>query len=306
MAEITKIRTMGTLEAYKPQGTHLNTLYQVEGTDTILYNGKPLSNEEIEKELENKANIEDLSNIIAEEVIDRDTFPEIDVLTREELKKDLFDDLWKSYFPIDGDVDHENKPQTPYFGNGIYLTYDEARAVVAQGTISSINANYRHANKNLKTFLPPSQTKGSVNYYFTFASNAKLLACRISSDEVISTYEITTLRNAFGNCTALHTVLGWIVLSSSFASDGFQGTFGNCNSLVNIKLYRVNQDVSFKDSSKLSAESIKFIINNRSSANKLFTITLHPTIYNKIVNQEDDYSDILDLAMSKNISIATA
>ena len=40
------------------------------------------------------ASKEELSNVISEEVVDNDTFPEIGTVTREQLKKDLFIDLW--------------------------------------------------------------------------------------------------------------------------------------------------------------------------------------------------------------------
>lgn len=60
MSEITKIRAKGTLEDYDPQGTHANTIYLVDGTEQVLYNGHNLNNskyiEQTIKRLEERIN----------------------------------------------------------------------------------------------------------------------------------------------------------------------------------------------------------------------------------------------------------
>lgn len=43
MADVTKIRARGTLNEYEPEGKHKDTLYSVEDSNTVLYNGQDLT-----------------------------------------------------------------------------------------------------------------------------------------------------------------------------------------------------------------------------------------------------------------------
>lgn len=332
MNEITKIRTKGTLEDYAPQGIHANTLYQVEGTDTILYNGKPLTNEDVEEELKKKANIEDLPNIIGEEVIDKDTFPEIKTLTREELKKDLFDDLWLTAVGIWGKIEHGHMEEgvlKEYYLNELYLTYEEAVRIYQLTQVNSNNNFLRLGNVSEDTKdWPRTNLPRAVDSHGTTTSDAlqcyKMFCYRLANIEVLnigcSVYQTTDVsalplqKTDFPfvyNCAKLRKVVGVLSMYGCNSFTMEYEPFAACPELVSVAIYNIRSGASIKFNSvpKLDADSVRTMIQRMWAGegfSKVTTLTFHVDVYNKIVEGSGEWNGILELAESKNITIASA
>ncbi len=95
---------------------------------------------------------------------------------------------------------------------------------------------------------------------------------------------VSNLTNAFANCESLQEVTGIIALPESGYS--VFGAFNKCIKLHSIKLKNLGLDVSFMHSPQITAESIKYIIDN-AKPNTAFTITLNPTVLEKYNSSQD-------------------
>lgn len=237
------------------------------------------------------------------------------------MKKDLFDDMWKAAFGEWGDVDHthmENGKPAPYYGNELWMTYEEALAV---DYVSKSNALYSGENAfgsrfglgvkfKPRTLYPlmfhGGQNNATLNGAFQSAQSLEKIRFTYDSNgSFVSNQMVTSLRYGFFNCTKLTHVLGIINLSTSFNSTGFESAFYNCHKLQEIRLKRLPISVSFSYCAFLSKESLEYMITEATNTSPI-TITLHADIYNKIIEGEGEWEGILDLAISKNISIAKA
>lgn len=118
-------------------------------------------------------------------------------------------------------------------------------------------------------------------------------------------YMVTTdLKGAFQDCPLLQRIIGVIDIQSSTI---FTGAFYSCNELENINLKGWMQvDISFSYSSKLTPESIHYIIQNAidvAEGATARTLTLHATAKTNWQNSEY-YEQDLAVLEQKGITIA--
>lgn len=309
MSKLTELKERNTGEVLFPKTVTTNVYTE---------NGNKLS-----VELDNKANIEDLPNVVGEEVIDNPLLEEINILTREEIKKDLFIDMWNTVCGVLGQYNKE----TGFFElNGLTdLTYEDAIKIMSY----SKHWSYYHFSINsstnklkIRTNLTPqgySNTKvNSFNMLFYNQTDIEVINLDSLSLELGYNYGILAneayAEKVFMNCTNLHTIYGNIDVSNmSLLNDWFN----NDSKLVDVRLKMLKKNVSFKDCSLLSLDSLSYIIQNRGSDNSI-TITVHPDIYAKLVGdttnaaynslteeEKAQWTALVPLAQSKNISFAT-
>lgn len=319
MATITKIRTMGTLEDYNPQGTHLNTLYQVEDTDTILYNGKHLTNEDVEESIEELR--KEVPNVVSEKVVDETDFPQLTVLTRADLKKDLFDDLWIAAVGTFGKIDHthyEDGVLKPYYLNELWLTYEEAIAVYNAGPLNSIISDFKYAHMAIKTNLPalkrfPASGTSSKKVWCSNLitdSDIEVLNLSIRSSHYNFPFANLLYSDSYVNCKCidskkLRKIIGPICVSLQTDTQHNNYVFGSCPLLESMQVSVLSKDLIISGLPKLDSTSVKYMFTNRTGTNTI-SVTFHADVYNKIIANEGEWNGILDLATSKNITLASA
>ena len=278
-----------------------------------------------EDEIDSKADRSELSNIIAEEPLTPGNFPDFNTYTREELKKDLFIDMWENRCRFNG-KDH-------YFGKynrdtGFFelneitdITYEEALQIWVLS---------HHAKFALNAVL--DRVFGGIGHsefqhyslcrtYFPIISasysglNAKALCHYNSVVETllfIDGYGVNASGNfesAFTSCTKLRKILSPI--SFPVVSND---TFYNCISLeyIIIKAYINNNSFNFQWSPKLSFESLNLLVsharfdNTDTNHERSMTVTVHPDVYAKITDEANtEWHQVLIDAAAKNITFAT-
>lgn len=238
---------------------------------------------------ETKADVDDLSNVIAEEVIGNPLLEEINTLTREEIKKDLFIDMWNESCGEYGTYNAE----TGFFElNGLKdITYVEAIAIYNQGRISNQNVLLFYGNNKIRTHLPPN-----INSQITHGERVFLGA------DVESVYArlLAPASACFKWCSKLKSVFCWGPTLTT-ATEIFLG----CSSLVDVDFAsQVLINLSFADSPLLSDKSINNIIKRLQNGR---TITVHPDVYAKLTDEtNEEWYALLGLAATKNILFATA
>lgn len=123
----------------------------------------------------------------------------------------------------------------------------------------------------------------------------------------------TSSGNVFRTSERIKHIRGIIRYADS--STNFNNVFDYCYSLETVWLYQHNLNTDFSWSPKLKLDTIKFIVNRRSTAStaSAFTITLHPTTYatcqadtSEYTYSGQTYTGIIAYAAARNISIASA
>ncbi len=102
-----------------------------------------------------------------------------------------------------------------------------------------------------------------------------------STDNVYC-FQAGYISSMFDFCTKLREIKG-IISCASKKSDGFLYAFRNCGALVSVKIYKLYQSISFKDSPLINEESLVYIIENADPQSAI-TITLHPNAYTRLIN----------------------
>lgn len=289
-------------------------------TQVFLYNGeRPVSNksksvvteqglykyvEELDTTKENvsqlnitKADVEDLSNVLADEVIDPPLLDEINNLTREELKKDLFDELWLTAVKEFGSIDHtheEDGVSKPYYLNELWLTYKEALRIY--------NAYHKGGSQ-----VEAGRLTGKTNIPFrtSWMSDISRYAEMNPYIEIANlpmTVPGTNTVGAFYGCTNLRKVYGIRHLYGILQEQ----MFAKCPNLEYVGISKVKSNLCIPDSPKLSVESLEFIVTNSDNNTTAITITVHPDVYNKLTGgEQDQWTEVLNAAAARNISFAT-
>lgn len=252
-------------------------------------------------------------NVMAEEVVDDDTLEDFGKLTREQLKKDLFIDLWND---IGGEYASNNTTDDkPFYLNEVLFTYAEAvynYKYLIPGLTLNRNAYIVPAKSNIKTLTQYYLNEGGAldnpQYYYY---NCRLL-------ETIKYIEYlhikTNIYRTFENCVNLRKIIGSIDVGEVRSTyRPFQG----CSKLEEIKLDRLGCDISFQSSPKLNYNSLKGMVINRITVEHLynqFTITVHPDIYNALLGNatypfnggtQEEWEQLLQDAIDKDITFAT-
>lgn len=254
-------------------------------------------------EIDSKADRSELSNIIAEEPLTPENFPDIDTYTREELKKDLFIDMWNQAWKfgntVYGKYDPENAPDAehPFMGNKIWMTYEEAITVMQLYTARGINLNSACERTNAKTFVPFRGLGGGMSMN-CFCANSPALEIVVLSSVMTS---VNDMYAAFSNCPRLREIKG--AIAPPYAN--LDRAFFMCGQLEEVRIYRLEKSIDFRDSSKLSLASLSYMVGGASNA-KAITITVHPTVYAKLTDEANaEWHQVLIDAAAKNITFAT-
>ena len=241
MAKLTELKARDTGEVLYPKTVTTN-VYTEDG-------------QRLNDKLDQKADIEDLSNVLAEQVIDPPLLDEINLLTREEIKKDLFIDQWDNAWTVNnvvyGKYDPENAPDTEHVfrGNDIWMTYNEAITVMREYSGSSFLSESRYCNCISKT-LPPITTS---NGNFAYTPDNAFFNC--ANLEVICfnpTAYVPVGERMFSRCYKLRKIINGAIRGS-------KDVFSNLP-LLEYLMVRPRISLNFSESSKLNYESILYKI----------------------------------------------
>lgn len=275
-------------------------------------------------ELDSKADRSELSNVYAEEPLTPDNFPDINTYTREELKKDLFIDMWEHECKFAG-KDHyfgRYNQETGFFElNEITdITYEEALQIWARSLHTQLPCGHQVTQPYLfgGTGWSDYDRYTKCRTYFPFYSGGGYTAPNLTnfflSNHVVETLNFvcgyanalsnsSNLTNAFGNCRKLRKILcniGFPTVSNE--------TFKNCHALeyVNITAYIENNTFNFQHSPNLTIESVNLLVKQARFSDawdpehvRTLTIILHPDAYARVTDE------IFLAAAEKNITIAT-
>lgn len=313
----------------KERGTN-EIVYPITTTDTVIdRDGTQLSDI-----------IDDIP--VVEEYLGEDV-EEVYGVTREQLKKDLFIDMWNQacYASgwLRGPYGKYNK-DTGYFElNGLTdITYEEAITIYDYYRKDIIrNTNYNGANsvydsvlrlynnesgKLPRTLIPPKVAYISGSTWLTYTNiyrgNTGIEQIALPVGNVNgSVNNVVSMAGAFNNCSSLKKVTNIINCGHFGDANIWDNTFAGCTALEYIRIERNRQNISFAQSPKLSYESLSYLISNsNNSAGTLsYTATVHPNVYSALTGEaeypfnggtQEEWQSLNDLAISKQITFATA
>lgn len=285
-----------------------NEVYPVT-TSNLVINGDEFLSDTLQE-------LDESCNVTAQEVIDNDTLEGFDKLTREELKKDLFIDMWNEAcaYPqyYGGSVGKYNK-ETGFFElNGITdIDFEEALKIWRSsphfciagmtGTVPWIYSGDTNNSVGCRTYFPMELgNSGSIKFYRTFMNNKAV--------EVISALCYYG-ESCPGGCTYQQTFYGCKALRK-IVRFGSNPTFDNecfldCGSLEDIGFYYLNQGgtINLRWSPKLSYDSVKSAIEQ---AIVSYTLIVHPDVYAKLTDPENTkWYALSQLALTKEVIIQT-
>lgn len=240
-------------------------------------------------------------------------------------KRYVFDELWRYMAGEWGTVDYshteDDGSERPYYLNELWLTYEEAAAIMSAGRITNSNAQYLYAYSTIRTNLPP--TVGA--YPFT-STMPKSFINGIIHNSKIEVLNLTTRgyqicmgsplaegdEAVFDHIPNLRKIIGVInlgVIPGNLALKFIR----NAPKLEDIQIKYLWGHINLVGVPNISAASLKYMIENRHNSNAI-TITLHADAYNKIIvaesagdNAEDltkvsEWSGLVELAASKNVT----
>lgn len=283
-------------------------LYPLTTTDCVLdIGGGYLSDT-----LKDKANKNELSNVSAEEYIG--DISAIVGVTREELKKDLFIDMWNKACILQygavttqSTVGKYNEESGYFEANGLVdITYQEAiRIFLASLTMNwnSGKANEAAFTLNLRTLLVFGTGISQQSYTFdsTFYNSVYGNLKVIRLPQYFATHCSAILTRTFYSCRNLETIITPISPIGAIHNN----TFYNCYALKNLKILNLASDINLKDSSVLTYDSLQYMVTNAANTTTI-TIKVHPTIFTKLTDpSQEDWYALNQLAISKNITFGT-
>lgn len=265
-------------------------------------------------DLENKANTSDLSNVLADSVVNSENFPDIDNITREDLKKDLFIDLWTRCYDCQYDVSKEKA----FTCNGVALTYQEAIDVYNAPRISyprptGLSGNFNSPDAKTLIFIPTVGLYTTQDFSFIArGSHINILRVGYTDNDVVW---VSTLYQAFQSSN-IEKIIGVIKLTDTVTANGVNG-FTSATNLKEIKIKNLKVNITFQWQSELSYESLRYLVDNASNTSPI-TVTVHSDVYAKLIGDTsssavtnitteelDQWQQILTDAAAKNITFTT-
>lgn len=288
----------------------------IESTTLKTFNGQPLLGEGDIKAVAPEEG-KGLSNIVAGDPQTSDNLPSIYTCSREQLKMDLFIDLFDTAAGPYGGYDPVNAPDPgrPFRLNGLWFSYAGAVEIYnwsVKGVANSLDSPYQACR--LSTVLPLRITSHIVDLKRAFRSSS-LRRVSIVGPNYDNTISLSNAADFFADCQVLEEVV--CETHSLVLYNISSATFRNCRALREIRL-RVN-DGSFDIhwSPLLSSASVRSFI-PASAFQKEAVITVHPDVYAKLtgdtsnaaaaeLTQEEleEWQQILLDATEKNITFAT-
>lgn len=257
-----------------------------DSNNVVLEKGLKHTIDNININLENKADVDNLPNVISEEVIDSDTFEDFNTVTREELKKDLFIDQWDAAWNINGTVygkyDPEHAPDAlhPFMGNEIWMTYEEAIQIMNCAATLSAYQRIAFNFLNVRT-LPPIP----LGFYVTYVdiNNMREMECiRFVQVQHPNYCGIAPANLHFlEDCRKLKRIEGVINLEN-FSAQCLNGYFlYHAYALKEVRLTGLKTNISLVSSPLLSLASLQYLIANAANTATI-TVTVHKDVYAKL------------------------
>lgn len=227
-------------------------------------------------------------------------------------EENLFISLWCKAFGSHGGYNPKATADKRYLGNGVEMSYEEAKAVfmsaqIRLGAIGSISQAKVRTNIPLSTY-----NRVSDDCYAAFQYTA-LEVLRLGTNDSIELFPARA-QYMFSNCTHLKSIFGIINLSGCTTVAEFAQ---KASALVDIKIKALSMSISFKDSPLLSLESIVYMVTNATNKTQI-TITVHPDVYAKLTEDTTNaaaaelspeeleaWGQVLTDALDKQITFAT-
>lgn len=213
----------------------------------------------------------------------------------------LFIDMWERYCLYAGKKYGEfNREKKVFMLNGIEHTYKEAIYNYNRCSVLSAGGDMNgrfYSDQDLKTVIIPfwALVNASANWLFQFCRNMEVIVFDTNYSAP------TSMVSTFADCDKLREIKGRI--GTTYLTEAkLQHAFWKCPSLelVNIEF---NLPISFADSPKLSIESLKNGIQNKSNDNYV-TITVHQDVYEKLTGNDPEWQKVMQDAAEKKISFA--
>ena len=238
----------------------------------------------------------------------------------ERAKRAVFDDMWRAAAGTWGKIDYshfENGVSKPYYLNELWLTYEEAVAVMAWGAITTYSTLARYKKAKIRTNLPPrvgatSDANTTVAFdlkYFDQGSDIEIL--NLVCEPQVGNHGFVVAPQGAGSDfglsgSKLRKVLGIVNLGKLTS---FWTYLIWTPKLEEIRISHLKVSITFAKCPLISAASIRYLIGERSGTNAI-TVTLHADTYAKLTSAVDDPDDewygLIDLAAAKNITFACA
>jgi hypothetical protein len=166
------------------------------------------------------------------------------------------------------------------------LTNEEMRLIYEDGFHTrKPNGGYPMFFQDLehRTFLNRTDFQDRVRTTYSFSRCTKALVIRTGKDTT-TIYEPTGM---FDSCERVIKILGVMICASQIIDSEIRGMFNRCYALQEVKLKSLHRNISLKDSSEISKNSILYMIENAVDSGNKITITLHEDAYNRLIDDEE-------------------
>lgn len=296
MSKIIQLKDRETHEVAYP-ATHVEAVYDEKGN-------------KLDSILTTKANIEDLSNVLAEQVLEP-TRDDLNHLTREEAKKDLFIDLWNS---VNAGVGQYNKDTGFFELNGLTdITYEQAINIYEKGRLT-----FPYPTPIDNELVRTNILDNSLLSIFDLAPRLQLLVrsntievLRINYNDTYGT-RLSDDQNHGGlfysllvRAPKLRHILG--VVDMSLISNPNSYLFNESSFfplLETLKIRNLHISLKLMQCPALSLESLQFLVAGASNTSPI-TVTVHSEIYQKLIDTSNtEWNKVLLDASAKDISFA--
>lgn len=273
-----------------------------------------------ESEIDSKADRSELSNVFAQEPLTPDNFPDINTYTREELKMDLFIDMWNAALslfkkmPTYAEDVANTKDDGSLFGlNKLVMDYQTALKVYEYSDFVSRFPAFQFSQHvdnrmpaDIKTLFPTFATTAvdSDNCRSMYSGCYNLEAVCLFSEKGAIIYP-GTAQYMFNNCTALTNIYGVLDLGTITDASNLNQIFANDYNLSQVHIANIKAGLSLASCSKISIDSISYLVQNAANTSTI-TITVHPDVYAKLTDEANaGWHQVLIDAAAKNINFAT-
>ena len=228
----------------------------------------------------------------------------------EKAKFKVFVDMWNQAWKVNGveygRYDPENAPDAehPFMGNDIWMTYEEALAVLSVPVKNGeeLQRCYAYTTLRPRTNICFVESLNYTDYDLSFfaTGQTELETARITHNS--NGIRCKTATIMFSGCIKLTDVFGIMIdLSKSV----WTNTFHHCYRLKEVRIKGLLHDISFEDSPPLSYESISYLVANAANTGPI-TITVHADVYAKLTGESNtEWHQVLLDAAEKQITFAT-
>lgn len=217
----------------------------------------------------------------------------------EKAKFALFVDMWNQAWGNKGKYDPVNAPDVnhPFMGNEIWMTYEEAIAVMHHSVIYAPSQQHLYAHKYppCRTLLPTMTYGNAEEYNGTYGYCNKLETIRIRGGYGGESVGIKNAQSAFMACTVLREVFGILDLAQCSTP---QTPAHKATNLEGLYISHLHVDLNMATNPKWRLDCVEFVVENATNTPPI-TITVHPDVYAKLTDE------LIALAAEKQITFAT-